>query len=85
MENIKKQIRNLVYNSLDSTGKKNANLVSLTNQKTPEEIKHLALKELEIVESFIMFEEDDFNYWKDKKSRLCFIIYLQNKKIKRND
>ena len=80
-EEIQEQIYNLVKNSLkDGNSKQFIN--DAVELATPEAIIKLAMQELKAIKYFILIENDDFDYWKQKKSRLLNVILLQNELMK---
>lgn len=74
---MEKTIYNLVSNSLGYEFSPYF-VKELIKEMPNEEIIELAEEELKRIEYFVRIELPDWNYWKEKKDRLCFVInYLK--------
>lgn len=78
---MEKTIFNLVRNSI-SHDVGEYFVKEIVKQMTPEEVIELAEQELKAIEYFVRIELPSWNYWKEKKQRLNYLIRCKKLEIK---
>lgn len=78
---MEKTIFNLVRNTI-SHDVGEYFVKEIAKQMTPEEVIELAEQELKAIEYFVRIELPSWNYWKEKKQRLNYLIRCKKLEIK---